>query len=103
MLLAHCRAWLFTPAPLSDSTQPVYGSVDKDSQRIAWTIGDKKDPGFETGLPNLTKDDTTMLVHFSKDRTEQSLPGLGVHGWYSETPIAAAAAFKFKSNVANGS
>jgi hypothetical protein len=47
MLLAHCRAWLFTPAPLSDSTQPVYGSVDKDSQRIAWTIGDKKDPGLK--------------------------------------------------------
>ena len=55
----------------SDSTQPVYGSLDKKGQRIAWTIGDKKDPVYETGLYNLTQDETTMLVHSGKDRTEQ--------------------------------
>jgi hypothetical protein len=55
----------------SDSTTPVYGSLDKKSQRIAWTIGDKKEPVYETGLYNLTQEQTTMLVHFSKDQTEQ--------------------------------
>jgi hypothetical protein len=55
----------------SDSTQPVYGSLDKKGQRIAWTIGDKKDPVYETGLYNLTQDETTMLVHLGKDGTEQ--------------------------------
>jgi hypothetical protein len=55
----------------SDTTTPVYGSLDKKSQRIAWTIGDKKEPVYETGLYNLTEKETTMLVHFSKDHTEQ--------------------------------
>jgi hypothetical protein len=27
--------------------------------------------GFEAGLANLTKSETTMLVHFGKDRTQQ--------------------------------
>ena len=55
----------------SDSTQPLYGSLDKKTQRIAWSIGDKKDPVYETGLYNLTQDETTMLVHFGKGRTQQ--------------------------------
>ena len=56
---------------VSDSVTPVFGSLDKKSQRIAWTIGDKKEPVYETGLYNLTEQETAMLVHFSKDHTEQ--------------------------------
>src|SRR5262249_20868235 len=56
---------------LSDVTQPVYGSVDKTTQRAAWTVGDRKEPIFEAGFANLTKAETTLLVHYSKDRTEQ--------------------------------
>jgi hypothetical protein len=56
---------------VADSTVPVTGSVDKQSQRVAWTIGDKKEPVYETGLYNLTQEQTGMLVHFSADRTEQ--------------------------------
>jgi hypothetical protein len=56
---------------ISDSTQVVSGALDKKTQRVAWTIGDKKDPVYEAGLYNLTQDQTTMLVHYSKDRTEQ--------------------------------
>jgi hypothetical protein len=56
---------------VSDSTTPVYGSLDKKTQRLAWTIGDKKTPVYETGLYNLTQEQTTMLAHFSADRTEQ--------------------------------
>ena len=48
---------------LSDSTQPVSGSLDKTSQRVAWTIGDRKEPVYETGLYNLTQEETTLLVH----------------------------------------
>jgi hypothetical protein len=55
---------------LSDSILPVYGSVDKQTQRAAWRIGDRKEPIFEAGLANLTKSETTMLVH-SKGRTQQ--------------------------------
>src|SRR5262249_34314081 len=56
---------------LTDTSVPIAGSVDRKTQRAAWTIGDKKEPVFETGLGNLTQAETTMLVHFGKERTEQ--------------------------------
>ena len=56
---------------LSDTTLPVYGSVDKKTQRAAWTVGDRKDTIYEAGFANLTKPETTMLVHFGKDHTQQ--------------------------------
>jgi hypothetical protein len=56
---------------LSDTTLPVYGSVDKKTQRAAWTVGDKKETIYEAGFANLTKEQTTVLVHFGKDRTQQ--------------------------------
>ncbi len=56
---------------LSDTTVPVYGSVHKKTQRAAWVVGDKKDTVYETGIANLTEAETTMLVHFGKDRTQQ--------------------------------
>ncbi len=56
---------------LSDTTLPVYGSVDRKTQRAAWTIGDRKESVFEAGLANLTRSETTMLVHHGKDRTQQ--------------------------------
>ena len=56
---------------LGDTTLAVYGQVDKKTQRAAWTVGDKKEPIYEAGFANLTKPETTMLVHFGKDRTQQ--------------------------------
>ena len=56
---------------LSDTTLPVHGSVEKRTQRAAWTVGDRKETVYETGVGNLTNDETTMLVHFGKDRTQQ--------------------------------
>ena len=56
---------------LTDTTLPIYGSVDKKSQRAAWIIGDKKDTVYETGVGNLSQPETTMLVHIGKDRTQQ--------------------------------
>jgi len=56
---------------LSDTTLPVCGSVDKATQRAAWTIGDRKEPIFEAGFANLTSSETTMLVHFDMERAQQ--------------------------------
>jgi hypothetical protein len=56
---------------LSDSAVPLYGSVDKKTQRAAWTVGDKKNVTYEAGFANLTKNETTMLVHFGKGKTQQ--------------------------------
>jgi hypothetical protein len=60
-------------AKMTNHTQPVQGSVDKKTQRAAWTIGDNKANVIETGIYNLTKDQAPCLVHFGKDKTEQWL------------------------------
>lgn len=56
-----------------DTTTPIYGSVDKKTQRAAWTIGKKKDRVFEAGLYNLTQSEAPVLVHFGGDKTQQWL------------------------------
>jgi hypothetical protein len=56
---------------LTDTTLPVFGSVDEKTQRAAWTVGDGKERVFEAGFGNLTKAETTMLVHFGTERTQQ--------------------------------
>jgi hypothetical protein len=56
---------------LTDTTVPIYGSVDKKTQRAAWIIGEKKETVYETGVGNLAQPEAPMLVHFGKDRTQQ--------------------------------
>jgi hypothetical protein len=56
---------------LTDTTLPVYGAVEKRTQRAAWTVGDRKDTVYETGIGNLTQPQTEVLVHFGPDRTQQ--------------------------------
>jgi hypothetical protein len=58
---------------LMDSSEQVVGSVDKKTQRAAWTIGDNKKTVFEAGVSNLTKDQTPILVHFADGTTQQWL------------------------------
>ena len=58
---------------ITNDTKPVQGSVDKKTQRAAFTIGDNKQNVIETGIYNLTKDQVPVLVHFGKDKTEQWL------------------------------
>jgi hypothetical protein len=56
-----------------NETLLVHGSVDKKTQRVAFTVGDDKSTVLETGLYNLTKAEAPALIHFGKDRTEQWL------------------------------
>jgi hypothetical protein len=56
---------------LSDTNLPVYGAVDRKTQRAAWTAGDRKETVFEAGIANLTQSQTTMLVHFGNGRAQQ--------------------------------
>ncbi|MEK6247888.1 MAG: hypothetical protein N2C12_06890 [Planctomycetales bacterium] len=58
---------------ISGTTTPIKGSVDKKTQRAAWTVGDNTTTVFETGLDNLTKDEAPALVHFGDKRTQQWL------------------------------
>lgn len=57
----------------SDKTQIIQGSVDKKTQRAAFTVGDDTTHLIETGLYNLTKDEAPCLLHFGSERTEQWL------------------------------
>jgi hypothetical protein len=47
----------------TNQTFPIQGRVDKATQRVAFTIGEAKDIVFETGIYNLTQQQTPILVH----------------------------------------
>ena len=51
----------------------MYGSVDKKSQRAAWTIGKNKDRVYEAGVYNLTQEQCPCLVHVGTAKTSQML------------------------------
>ena len=55
----------------TDVTEKLSGTVDAKSQRAAWTVADRKTVVYEAGIANLTKDETTMLIHYGKDKTQQ--------------------------------
>jgi hypothetical protein len=57
----------------SGNLYTVQGKVDPQTQRVAFTIG--KDPNvvMETGLYNLTQQETPVLVHFGSSKTETYL------------------------------
>jgi hypothetical protein len=51
--------------------QVVQGSIDKQTQRVAFTVGENKTNIIETGLYNLTKEEAPCLLHIGKESTEQ--------------------------------
>lgn len=57
----------------TDHTQIIQGQVDKETQRVAFRIGDSDDLVAETGLYNLTQEEVPLLVHYGPDRTETYL------------------------------
>lgn len=59
----------------TDTTRPVKGSVDRQTQRAAWSFADGKDSDIvmETGIYNLTLDQTEALVHFGPNKTQRWL------------------------------
>jgi hypothetical protein len=58
---------------LSGNTYTVQGRVDKDTQRIAFTIGNDRNTVIETGIYNLTQDQTPVLCHFSGRQSQTYL------------------------------
>lgn len=53
--------------------QVMQGSMDKQTQRVAFTVGDNTTNIIETGIYNLTKDEAHCLIHLGNERTEQWL------------------------------
>ncbi len=58
---------------VTQANLPVTGKVDKKNQRVAWSVAGGKGIVVETGLYNLTQDESTALVHFGADKTQQDL------------------------------
>jgi hypothetical protein len=58
---------------ITGSALSVQGMVDKKTQRAVWTIGDKKNTTLETGIYNLTQEETPVLIHFGTEETQQWL------------------------------
>ena len=56
---------------LADQVAQVTGSVDRETQRVAFRPAKKEKPIAECGLYNLTQNALTILVHFDKDRVEE--------------------------------
>jgi hypothetical protein len=48
---------------VTNKTSPIEGSVDKQTQRAAWTVGNNKTTVMEAGLSNLTESEAPALVH----------------------------------------
>lgn len=57
----------------TSQSQSVQGQVDKETQRVAFRIGDNENIVVETGLYNLTQQEAPVLVHFGTERTENWL------------------------------
>ena len=57
----------------TDQTQAIQGQVDKETQRVAFRIGDNENIVAETGLYNLTQSEAQLLVHYGTAKTETFL------------------------------
>jgi hypothetical protein len=65
--LAVNKAGIISGTVVNEKSGNVYavqGRVDQDTQRVAFTIGKDRDVAFETGLANLTRNETPLLVHY---------------------------------------
>ena len=56
---------------VADTNQPVTGKVDPKSQRVAWSVGERKDIVYEAGLNNLLQNEAPVLIHYGRERTIQ--------------------------------
>ncbi len=55
---------------LTQESSTIYGSLDKATQRISFTIGQKNSTVFDSSLADLTKQDAPVLVHYGPTNTQ---------------------------------
>jgi hypothetical protein len=56
---------------LGNADHPIRGSVDKATQRVAWTFGTHGKVTFQTALPVLTEPSGPVSVHYENGQTRQ--------------------------------
>jgi hypothetical protein len=57
----------------TDQAHTVQGQVDKETQRVAFRVGESDKIVVETGLYNLTQNEAPVLVHFGPEKVETYL------------------------------
>jgi hypothetical protein len=56
---------------LTMETSQVYGALDKEKQRVSWTLGTNPSTVFDAGLGDLVKNESSVLVHYSPSNTQR--------------------------------
>jgi hypothetical protein len=56
---------------LTNEHAQIYGALDKKTQRVSFSIGENNNTVFDTSLPDLTKEDSQVLVHYGPTNTQQ--------------------------------
>lgn len=56
---------------LTNERSQVFGSLDKQTQRLSWRIGDNSSTVFDTSLNDIVKDDSQVLVHYGPTNTRE--------------------------------
>jgi hypothetical protein len=57
----------------TDKAQPIQGRVDKETQRVAFRIGNDDQTVYEAGLFNLTHNEVPLLVHSGVNEADLNL------------------------------
>ncbi len=55
---------------LTGDEQPIMGQLDKESQRMAWHVGEATQTIYETGLSSFENDVASVFVHFGEDQPQ---------------------------------
>ncbi len=65
--MAILTVWTVVSAPemFAQSSEPL-----RLLKRVAWTVGDNKRTVGEVGSANLTHDETAVLIHVGRDKTQ---------------------------------
>lgn len=58
---------------LTGDQKPIAGQVDKETQNVAWRVGENIETVYATSLANLTQDVSPLAIHFGKDRVQNWL------------------------------
>jgi len=58
---------------LTDDVKPISGAVDKKTMRACWAVSGNKSVVYDTGVSNLLKPQSPILVHFAKEKTQEWL------------------------------
>lgn len=56
---------------LTSEVQPITGAMDRRTMRVSWTVGKESQVVYDTGVANLLKEESPVLIHFDKEHTQQ--------------------------------